>query len=113
MVAPERVAVTGARGNLGRAVVADLVAHGHPVVALDRVPPARADAAADDGVQPVVWDGADVAALSRALTGCTALVHLAAIPAPWNHPDEVVFGNNTTATFAALRAATGSGSPGR
>ena len=37
--------------------------------------------------------------------GCSALIHLAAIPAPYGHPHQVVFGNNVTATFAALQAA--------
>ena len=31
--------VTGGSGKLGRAVVADLIAHGYDVVNLDRVPP--------------------------------------------------------------------------
>ncbi len=106
MPTAEPVAVTGARGHLGPAVVADLVAHGHPVVALDREPGRTAEG---EDVRTVLWDGADVATLAEALTGCTALVHLAAIPGPWSQPDEVVFGNNTTATFAALQAATGAG----
>ncbi len=33
------------------------------------------------------------------------MIHLAAIPAPVGHPPEVVFTNNTQATFAALEAA--------
>ena len=33
------IAVTGGSGKLGRVVVADLVAHGHTVVNLDREPP--------------------------------------------------------------------------
>lgn len=39
------------------------------------------------------------------LDGCTALIHLAAIPAPIGHLPEVVFANNTQATYAALEAA--------
>jgi len=34
-----RIVVTGAAGGIGRAVLPDLVAHGHEVVAVDRVPP--------------------------------------------------------------------------
>jgi nucleoside-diphosphate-sugar epimerase len=39
------------------------------------------------------------------MVGCEAVVHLGAIPAPDAHPAEVVFGNNTRATFAVLQAA--------
>ena len=46
----KRVAVTGGSGKLGRAVVADLVAHGHEVVVLDRVPPADLPDGAASGV---------------------------------------------------------------
>ena len=42
---------------------------------------------------------------SPLLDGCAALIHLAAIPAPVGHPPEVVFANNTQATYAALEAA--------
>ncbi len=93
----ERVAVTGAAGHLGRAVVADLLAHGYDVVGIDRV--------VDDEGDVRSWDGRSVADLVPLLAGCDALVHLAAIPAPEGHLPEVVFANNTQATFAALEAA--------
>lgn len=85
----ERVAVTGAAGKLGRAVVADLLDHGYEVVGVDRAE----------------WDGRSVAPLAELLDGCSALIHLAAIPAPIGFPAEVVFANNTQATFATLEAA--------
>ena len=94
-----RIAVTGAAGGLGRPVVADLVGHGYGVVAVDRVP------GEVHGVTVAPWDGRDVAGLAEAIDGCDGLVHLAAIPQAWSEPDEVVFGNNTMATFAALQAA--------
>ncbi len=97
-VRKQRVAVTGASGRLGRAVVADLVAHGYEVVGVDRVD--------DDGDVPThAWDGRSVAGLAPRLDGCEALIHLAAIPGPEGNPPEVVFANNTQATFAALEAA--------
>jgi nucleoside-diphosphate-sugar epimerase len=96
----ERVLVTGSSGRLGRVVVTDLLDAGYQVVGADRAPfPGGAD------VEFVSWDGRDVDALATGLTGCTGLVHLAAIPQPGGQPDEVVFGNNTAATFAALQAA--------
>ncbi len=97
----ERVLVTGSSGGLGRAVTADLLAAGYEVVGADRTLPATVPA----GMQPIGWDGRDVELLVKAMSGCRALIHLAAIPVPWQHPDEVVFSNNTTATFIALQAA--------
>jgi nucleoside-diphosphate-sugar epimerase len=99
-----RVAVTGAAGKLGRAVVADLRAAGHDVVGAD-----RSAAGIPAGIDRIAWDGRDVAALRTAIEGCAALIHLAAIPHPLEHPPEVVFGNNTGATFAALQAAADTG----
>ncbi|HET9649141.1 MAG TPA: NAD(P)-dependent oxidoreductase [Microlunatus sp.] len=93
--------MTGSSGLLGHAVVRDLLAAGCDVLGIDRLP-ARTE---HERFRAGSWDGRDVDALAAQLDGCTALVHLAAIPAPYHHPDEVVFGNNTAATFAALQAA--------
>lgn len=99
-----QICVTGAAGKLGQAVVADLVAHDHEVVAVDRI-----ERELPDGVHIAGWDGRDVDGLAAAIDGCTALIHLAAIPVPYEHPHQVVFGNNTAATFAALQAAADAG----
>ncbi len=103
--APERVLVTGSSGGLGRAVTADFLAAGYEVVGADRVAPDRVP----EGMTHLDWDGRDLETLVTALEDCRAMVHLAAIPTPGQHPDEVVFGNNTTATFAALAAASRAG----
>jgi nucleoside-diphosphate-sugar epimerase len=95
----ERVAVTGSSGHLGRAVIDDLVAHGYQVVGIDRV------VAPETSHPTYAWDGHGVEPLVPLLDGCAALIHLAAIPAPVGHPPEVVFANNTQATYAALEAA--------
>lgn len=95
------IGVTGSSGLLGRSVVAELLAAGHRVVGADRAP-ATVEA---DGFSACAWDGRDVSGLAANLEGCDGLVHLAAIPAPYHHPNETVFGNNTAATFAALQAA--------
>ncbi|MET0694655.1 MAG: NAD(P)-dependent oxidoreductase, partial [Propionibacteriaceae bacterium] len=100
-MAEEKVLVTGSSGGLGRFVVDDLVAAGYQVVAADRV---RAESS-PEGVQAVSWDGRDVGVLAEAMTGCSALIHLAAIPQPVGKAPEVVFTNNTAATFCALQAA--------
>jgi uncharacterized protein (TIGR01777 family) len=69
--APLRIAVTGASGLIGAALVRSLVNDGHRVVRLVRRPP-RAE---DEGR----WDpsGADPAVTADALRGCDAVVHLA------------------------------------
>jgi UDP-glucose 4-epimerase len=104
-VTQDKVLVTGTSGRLGRAVLAELSSAGYVVVAADRVSPGSTP----EGVESISWDGRDVDALVAAMSGCTGLIHLAAIPHPYAHPDEIVFGNNTTATFAALQAASRSG----
>lgn len=98
---PLRVLVTGGSGGLGRWVVGELSAHGFEVVSADRCPPEATAAHAEH----VTLDLTDVGGVTRALAGCTALVHLAAIPAPGGVPDEVVFGNNAVTTFSVLQAA--------
>ena len=62
----ERVAVTGSSGHLGRAVVADLIAHGYDVVGID-----RATGTAGPPAQP--WDGRSVGTIRSLLDGCDAL----------------------------------------
>jgi len=96
-----RILVTGAGGKLGQAVVEELVTHDYDVVGADRRPP------------PVQRPGArftevelgDVGQVAAAMSGARAVIHLGAIPGPNRHPDDVVFGNNTLATFAVLQAA--------
>lgn len=98
----ERILVTGGSGRLGTQLVRDLVAHGHQVVAVDRVAP-REPLPAGATYREV--DLADVGQIAGAMKGCTAFAHLGAIPSPYRHADEVVFTNNTIATFSVLQAA--------
>ena len=98
-----RIAVTGGSGRIGRAVVALALAEGHTVVNIDRVQPSY-----NDSRQDLTFVEADIAAydaLERAMRGCDALVHLAAIPTPGRHPDHVVHNNNVTSSYNSLRAA--------
>jgi nucleoside-diphosphate-sugar epimerase len=100
-----RVVVTGGNGKLGRAVVADLRAHGYEVTGLDvaATPP------------DVRVDLTDYGQTAEALTAVDdrygavdAVVHLAAIPAPGLTTNAATFRNNANATynvFAAARAA--------
>src|SRR4051794_25646166 len=95
-----RVAVTGGSGKLGRAVIAELLAHGWDVVNLDLAVPA----------QPLCpftrVDLTDYGQAVEALTGVDdrhrgvdALVHLAAIPGPGMVTNAATFANNVTATY--------------
>jgi len=101
-----RIAVTGGTGKLGRAVVADLKAHGYDVVVLDQVvPPGWTE-----GVTRV--DLTDYGQVLGALTkvddrydGVDGVVHLAAIPAPGMAPNAATFANNVVSTYNVFEAA--------
>ena len=94
-----RVVVTGGSGKAGRAVVADLVAHGEDVLNVDLV---RSDAFECD---QLVADLTDYGETVEALRGAVAVVHLAAIPAPGLRPDALTFDVNTTSTYNVFSAA--------
>ncbi len=96
-----KIAVTGALGTIGRATVDHAVSEGHTVVSIDRVPVDPASAT-DDCLHVDLTDYADA---ERALRGCDALIHLAAINGPGRHPDHVVHNNNVVAGYNVLRAA--------
>lgn len=99
-----RVLVTGAAGIIGRAVVAELDARGTQVVAMSSTAPADWRTTA----RVVIADAADERALDDALTGCDAVVHLAALAHPSLGTPVEVFTNNVDATFTVLaRAAAG------
>ncbi|MEX2196355.1 MAG: TIGR01777 family oxidoreductase [Thermoleophilaceae bacterium] len=71
-----RVAVTGATGMLGRALVAELLDRGDEVVALSR-DAERAGAALPDGVETAEWRApSDEPAPAEALSGADGVVHL-------------------------------------
>jgi UDP-glucose 4-epimerase len=100
-----RIAVTGAAGRVGRAVVDTAVADGHDVVALDLTTPVEAEPAV------LAVDTTDYPALEQALVGCDVLIHLAAISGPGWHADHVVHTNNVVSSYNALRAAVEVGIP--
>ncbi len=98
----ERILVTGGSGRLGNQVVADLLEHGYEVVSIERVRPAQPLPA---GARFVLTGLGDVGEIAYAMKRCDAVIHLGAIASPYSHPDQIVFGNNTGATFAVLQAA--------
>ena len=82
-----RVCVTGASGKTGRAVVADLLAHGHQVVGDRRR--GQAGHLSELGTPMVVADLTDYGQAVEVLQDADAVVHLANIPAPGLYPPAV------------------------
>ena len=72
---PQRVALTGAAGSLASDIIPALLASGMELRCIDRVLPER-----DFDVEWAVCDITDRPALSAALSGCDAVIHLAGIP---------------------------------
>ncbi len=102
-----RIAVTGGNGRLGRAVVAAALAAGNDVVSLDR---ATGDTAHGPAQHPTAaLDVTDYDAFAASLTGCDALVHLAAMPSPHQAPAQTVHANNVLGNYHALLAAAEAG----
>ncbi len=77
-----RIAVTGGRGFIGRALCRELAARGHDVVALDNG--WRTSTPAPEGVRSADLDVRDAAATRRAIDGAEVVVHLAAIQGTGN-----------------------------
>lgn len=97
-----KVCVTGASGRAGRAVVADLLDHGHHVLGAD-VEPKPAGSGRAEFVRA---DLTDYGQAAEVLTGLDAVVHLANIPAPGLRPPAVTFNQNMTMNFNVFHAAT-------
>lgn len=102
----QRIFVAGGSGKLGTAVIAELLAAGHTVHNLDQQPPAMKTC----GFMRVDFTdyGQCVDALGMDDVGWPrgdALIHLAAIPGPFQAPDAKLFANNLVSTFNLWRAA--------
>ncbi|BEP14033.1 NAD(P)-dependent oxidoreductase [Acidothermaceae bacterium B102] len=93
---PTVVAVTGASGKTGPAVVAHLVSEGYQVRAIDSVgAPGDRGPLAALGAPLVRADLTDYGQALDALDGADAVVHLAAIPAPGFFTDAHTLNTNT------------------
>jgi len=100
-----RVCVTGGSGRAGRAVVSDLLAHGHWVVSVDLVPPS-----VDLGAAVVLRaDLTDYGQAVEVLADVDSVVHLANIPAPELRTPAVTFNANMVMNFNVFRAASQAG----
>src|SRR5512133_613470 len=105
-----KIAVTGGSGKAGRAVVRDLLEHGHDVLNIDKVP--SAGSSSPDSPAPFLAAdltdyGQTVEARANAekLPGIEAVVHLAAIPSPVHGTPDQVFRTNITSTHTVFSAA--------
>ncbi len=98
-----QIAITGGSGRIGRAVISLALSQGHNVVSIDRAAPVQD--AVQPGVTHVEAEITDYPTFEQALPGCDALVHLAAIPSPFRHPDYIVHNNNVVTSYNALSAA--------
>jgi nucleoside-diphosphate-sugar epimerase len=93
----QRVCVTGANGQAGRAVVRDLLDHGYEVAATD------ISGTRDNGLLRA--DLTDYGQALEVLHRADAVVHLANIPAPGLSTPAVTFNANMTMNFNVFQAA--------
>jgi nucleoside-diphosphate-sugar epimerase len=100
----QRICVTGASGKAGRAVVRDLLEHGHDVLATD-INSSRAEV--ESGA--IRADLTDYGQSLEVLKDVDAVVHLANIPAPGIHTPAVTFNTNITMNFNIFHAAASCG----
>jgi len=74
------ILVTGGAGFIGSNLIDALVERGYPVRVLDNLSTGKRGNLPDDGsVELIVGDVADAQAMRRAVQGCRAVVHLAAV----------------------------------
>jgi nucleoside-diphosphate-sugar epimerase len=97
-----KICVTGASGRAGRAVVKDLMAHGHHVISTDLRMPVPDDL---DEPKFLKADLTDYGQAVEVLNGAEAVVHLANIPAPDIHTPAVTFHQNMTMNYNVFTAA--------
>ncbi|RNJ62057.1 MAG: NAD(P)-dependent oxidoreductase [Porphyrobacter sp. IPPAS B-1204] len=96
------LAITGATGFVGSAVLNEALAQGHGVRAL-----ARRDQSQRDGVEWVRGDLGDTAALTALVAGADAVIHVAGLT---NTPDPAAFETaNVTGTANVIAAMKGAG----
>jgi nucleoside-diphosphate-sugar epimerase len=98
-----KIAITGARGELGQGVVKELLAHDYEIVAIHRT--SEGGFVQDRKAENRVANLTDPEAALSALQGCDVLFHLAAIPNPKAADGSQVFSNNVSSSYKALDAA--------
>jgi len=98
-----KIAITGARGTVGKEVVKLCAERGFQTVQINRTD------TENDGTPNTEMRTADAASsydqCKKSFEGCDAVIHLAAIPNPVGTHDSEVHNNNVNAAFNGLRAA--------
>ncbi|HEO8420314.1 NAD-dependent epimerase/dehydratase family protein [Niallia sp. FSL W8-0635] len=95
----KKVVITGGSGLLGRDVIKEFLDHGYEVINADRQYPKEALC------RTVITDLTNLGEVYGVLADADAVVHLAAIPVAYSHPNEVPFENNVMSTYNILEAA--------
>lgn len=98
------VAVTGATGFIGSAVVRKLIERGRRVRCIVE-PGADTSNLEGLGVDRVTCDVCDFRGMQRALDGCGAMYHLAAVYKTWLQDPELIYRVNVEGTTTTLLAA--------
>ena len=101
-----RVFVTGAAGFIGRAVVQELIDHGHQVLGLARND-ANADAISKAGAEPHRGDLEDTESLKTAAKAVDGIIHLAFIHDFSNFPKSLSVDRTVIETIGEAIAGTG------
>ena len=99
----KKVVITGVSGLLGPYVEEHMIHIGYDVLSVDANRPK---------VSRTSFLKVDLTNLGEcygALAGADAVIHLAAIPVAYSHPNEVTFQNNVMSTYNILEAAAGLG----
>lgn len=101
------IAITGAAGKTGRAVVRQFLEFGYTVTPIDSAgqPGSYGEFSHNVGVNLFRADLTDYGQAVEALAGADAIVHLAAIPAPGLFPASTTFLANTAMNFNVFSAA--------
>jgi nucleoside-diphosphate-sugar epimerase len=99
-----KIVVTGGSGKAGRVVVRDLLAQGHEVRNVDRVP--SPESFSPDTPAPFMpADLTEPSQTLEALDGAEVIVHFAAIPSPLHATPGEVFRINVQSTYTVFAAA--------
>lgn len=94
-----KIVITGTAGLLGPHVVEHFLEKGYEVLSVDAKKPVN------PLTKHLTVNLTNMGECYGALAGADALVHLAAIPEAYTHPNEVTFFNNVMATYNLLEAA--------
>lgn len=100
-----KIAVTGGNGELGRSLVPYLMKQGYQVVSIDRFLPSISLPQPPPSPDYLSVDVTNFGELVASISGCDAVIHLAAYRSPLNHPDPLVYANNSAASYNVLYAA--------